>query len=91
MTIKTLQRFAMKATSFSLAVPAAKLYTREVNAGISKGIKSAKPLKISDDLRAELQEWRFLDTWEGSLPWKTEKHICVKICSDASNSGWGAS
>ena len=88
-TVKTLQRFAGKAISFCLAVPAAKLYTREVNASISKGMKSSKPLGISDDLKDELKEWRFLDTWEGSMPWKTEKHISVKVCSDASNSGWG--
>lgn len=88
-TVKTLQRFAGKANSFCLAVPAAKLYTREVNVSISKGMKSSKPLIVSDNLKKEVQEWRFLDTWKGSMPWKTEKHFSVQICSDASNSGWG--
>ena len=36
--VKTLQRFAGKAVSFALAVPAAKLFTREVNFHIGKGL-----------------------------------------------------
>ena len=42
LSVKTLQRFAEKAVSFALAVPAAKLYVRETNAHISKGIRSSK-------------------------------------------------
>ena len=86
---KTLQRFAGKVISFSLAVPAARLYVREVNAGISKGIKSSKQVPMSDSLKSQLQYWRFLDTWQDSLPWKTEKHISISVSSDASNTGWG--
>ena len=86
---KTLQRFAGKVISFSLAVPAARLYIREVNAGISKGIKLSKQVPMSDSLKSELQYWRFLDTWQDSLPWKTEKHFSISVSSDASNTGWG--
>lgn len=88
-TVKTLQRFAGKAASFSLAVPAARLYIREVNAGISKGIKTSIPTFLTNDLRGEIEHWRFLDSWQGSLCWREEKHISVSLCSDASNSGWG--
>ena len=44
---------------------------------------------MSDSLNGELQYWRFLDTWQDSLPWKTEKHISISVSSDASNTGWG--
>ena len=87
--LKTLQRFAGKAISFSLAVPAAKLYIRQVNASISQCFNKQKPILVSEELKEELVHWRFLDTWEKCLPWKSEKHLTVSLCSDASNSGWG--
>ena len=86
---KSLQRFAGKIVSFSLAVPAAKLFCREVNFNIGKALKNSKPIKMSDDLKKELQYWKFLDSWDGFLPWRKESHVIVKIISDASNTGWG--
>eukprot|EP00794_Sanderia_malayensis_P015556 gene15556-biopygen13268 len=88
-SVKTLQRFAGKAISFALEVPAARLYIQEVNAAISEGIKASKPVSVAANLREELQYWRFLDTWKGSLSWRSEKHIVITLHSDASNSGWG--
>ena len=44
---------------------------------------------MSQGLEEELKYWRFLDSWNGYLPWKDEKHFVVQIFSDASNSGWG--
>ena len=87
--VKTLQRFAGKAVSFALAVPATKLYVRETNAHISKGIRSSKMVQSSEDLKAELSHGKFLDSWMGIMPWKNEKHLTVRLSSDASNSGWG--
>ena len=59
---KSLQRFAGKIVSFSLAVPAAKLFCREVNFNVGKALKNSKPIKMSDDLKKELQYWKFLDS-----------------------------
>ncbi len=61
-SIKTLQRFAGKASSFSLAIPAARLYIREVNTGIGKGIRTSKPVYLSEHIRGEIEHWRFLDS-----------------------------
>ena len=36
-SVKTLQRLVGKCVAFSLAVPAARLFTREMNAAISRG------------------------------------------------------
>ena len=88
-TVNTLQRFAGKAVSFSLAIPAAKLFVREVNQHISKGLRNSKAVTVSISLKEELKCWRFLDSWKECLPWRDEKHYSVKLCSDASNSGWG--
>lgn len=50
-SLKTLQRFARKCISFLLDVPAARLYTREVNLAISKALKCSKPVPLTDTLK----------------------------------------
>ena len=67
-SVKSLQKFASKVASFSLSVPAARLFCRQVNASISKGIKSSRPIKMSKGLEEELKYWRFLDSWHDYLP-----------------------
>jgi len=37
----------------------------------------------------EIVYWRFLDNWQGHLPWFDERHQMIKFYADASNSGWG--
>ena len=88
--LKTLERFAGKTTSFSIAVPAARLYTRASFRAISSSSKSPlKPLIVAGDLLREIQYWRFLDNWQGCLPWFDERQVVISTISDASNSGWG--
>ena len=78
--LKTLQRFAGKTTSFSIAVPAARLYTRASFRAISSSIKYPhKSIKVSGDLRREILYWRFLDNWQGCLPWFEERHVVMTI------------
>ena len=88
-SIKTLQRFAGKVTSFSLAVPAAQLYAREVYRAISLANRSSRPIKVVGDLRSEIAHWRFLDSWSEHLPWMDERHLVVNVTSDASQYAWG--
>ena len=87
-SVKSLQRFAGKAVSFSLAIPTAKLFCREINSHIGKGLRSPKPLRMTRSLEDELSSLRFLDTWHGFLPWRDEKHFSVEVTTDASNSSW---
>ena len=92
-TVKTLQRLAGKCVSFSLVVPAAKLFTREMNAAISRGQRISanhpKPLPLTGRLKDEIEHWLFLEEWDDPLPWREERHVRVVIATDASNSGWG--
>ena len=88
-SIKTLQRFAGKVTSFSLAVPAAQLYAREVYRAISLANRSSRPIKIVGDLRSEIAHWRFLDSWSEHLLWMDERHLVVNVTSDVSQYVWG--
>ena len=89
-SVKTLQRLVGKCISFARAVPAAKLFTREMNAAISRGLRSQKPILLRDALREEIAHWLFLENWDNPIPWRDERHIQLSVATDASSSGWGA-
>ena len=83
-SVLDLQKLSGRAISFMLAVPAAKLYTREMNLAISQGIMTEASIPMTGRLRDEVMFWRFLDTWQGKLAWKTERHLTISIFTDAS-------
>jgi len=86
-SIKTLQRLIGKCVSFSLAVPAARLFTREMSAAIFKGVRSLKPIAIQGALRDEIAHLLFLERWDDPLHWREERHRQVTIATDASQTG----
>lgn len=88
-TVLNLQQLAGRCISFMLAVPAAKLYTREMNHSISLGITSNSNIQMTGSLKEELITWRFIDKWEGKLEWKKERHLLIKLHSDSSKFKWG--
>ena len=67
-SVRTLQRLAGKCVSFSLVVPAARLYTREMNLAISKGLRSKRNVHLTEELRREIAHWLFLKDWDSPLP-----------------------
>lgn len=83
-TVKTLQRLGGKCVSFSLAVPAARLFTKQINSAIAKGQRSRNKL-----IPLKAVYMKFLENWDDPLPWRDESHIRVSIAADASASGWG--
>ena len=87
-SIKTLQRLAGKISSFCIAVPAARLFAREIYRATAGFLKSSRLIKVAGDLKKEIEYWRFLDSWEGHLPWLPEYHVCLKVFSDASDFAW---
>ena len=90
-SVKSLQRLVGKCVSFSLAVPGALLFTREMNRAISKALRTSAPIKIDRTLRNEISHWLFLRTWDDPLPWRDERHIRISLATDASASRWGGS
>ena len=84
-----LQKIIGKCISFSLVVPAAKLFTREKNLALSRALKSETSVKITGPLQKELEYWRFLDTWKGHMTWREERHVSLSLASDVSGFGWG--
>ncbi|XP_015752404.1 PREDICTED: uncharacterized protein LOC107332195 [Acropora digitifera] len=89
-SVKTLQHLVGKCVSFARAVPAAKLFTREMNAAISRGLRSQKPILLHDALREEISHWLFLENRDNPILWHDERHIQISVATDASFSGWGA-
>ncbi|XP_044173521.1 uncharacterized protein LOC122957467 [Acropora millepora] len=88
-SLKSLQKFVGKINSFKLVVPAARLFSRAACLAISRASRSPRAIPVSRELKAELELWRFLDSWSGFLPWRDEKHSQLDVFSDASDSGWG--
>ena len=89
-TVETLQRLAGKCVSFSRAVPAARLFSREMNAAISQGLRYQKVVLLHGALRGEISHWLFLESWDDPLPWRDERHVQISVSTDVSASGWGA-
>ncbi|KAI8480228.1 hypothetical protein Bbelb_420270 [Branchiostoma belcheri] len=89
--IVKLQKLTGKLVSFGLAVPAARLYCREMFNAIRLAGKRGTEVRIEGSVREEIQYWRFLDQWEGHVPWRTEKHESIELYSDASGFRWGGS
>lgn len=67
-SLKNLQKFSGKTTSFALVVPAAKLFTNCSYQAIGQAQKSnSTHIRLSESLRNELIHWRFLDSWSGNI------------------------
>ena len=88
-SILTLQRLVGKCVSLSLAVPAALLFTRAMNGAIGQSHRLVRPIPVQGLLKDEIAHWLFLENWDDPLPWRDERHVRLKIASDASGSGWG--
>lgn len=87
--IKSMQRFQGKCISLSFAVPAAKLYIRNMSAAIAScSGEGHGQVRLTASLREEICHWRFLDEWLGFVPWK-KKHARLSLSTDTSNFGWG--
>ena len=85
----TLQRLSGKCTSISLAAPGARLYVNEINLAVSGATRSSRPVKMSPALKKEIEHWLFLESWDGFLSWRSEKHTHVKLFCDSSHVAWG--
>ena len=66
-SIKPLQRLAGKILSSCNAVPAARLFAREIYRTTAGFLKSFHLIKVAGDLKKEIEYWHFLDSWEGHL------------------------
>lgn len=88
--VKTLQRFAGKCISMGLVVPGSKLFCRQVNSAIARGMKHSRQVKLDGELLQEIDHWRFVDTWDGVSKWRPESHKQVDMSTDASLFRYGA-
>ncbi|KAI8506417.1 Cadherin-like and PC-esterase [Branchiostoma belcheri] len=61
---------------------------REMFSKISEADKQGKKVRIEGGVKQELEYWKFLDTWQGHMPWKPERHEVVNLTTDASGYKW---
>ena len=61
-----------------------------MNLAISHGVKNSRLVPVVGMLKSEVEQWRFLDNWEGCARWKTERHRKVVLSTDASLFKYGA-
>ena len=87
--LKSLQKLMGKCISFSLAFPGAKYYIREMAAAIGRASRGGKII-LGPALKAEIEFWRFLDTWTQHIPWRKESHVALTLSTDASAFRWAA-
>ena len=85
--LRTLQRFSGKCVS--MGIPSSRLFCREINAAISFCQKKSRRIPLSGDLRSEIEQWRFLDTWMVVAKWRKEYHEKILIATDASGFKYG--
>ena len=54
--------------SLKLMVPAARLYSRVTTQVISSCQRQGSSVRVEGDLRKEILQWRFVNTWTGCVP-----------------------
>jgi hypothetical protein len=88
--VPSLRSFAGKCVSLSPAVPGALLYTRAMFDALAAADRAgADTVPVSGALRGELELWAGLQSWHGTRRWRSERHIRVRVATDASGTGWG--
>ena len=78
-SLNPLQKLSGKCVSMAMAVPGARLFTNEMNLAISKGCRSSRPVQMTKALRSEIENWLFLRSWSGFLPWRSERHLQFRL------------
>jgi hypothetical protein len=86
--LRSLQKFAGKCVSMSIAIPGTLFYIRETNAAISQAYRNSRPVPLTGKLAEELKFWRFLDDWQGESRWRQEHHVTLHLATDASLFRW---
>lgn len=85
-----LRSLAGKCVSLALAVPGALLYTRDMFDALAAADRAgADAVPLTAALRGEVGLWRGLRGWHGTRPWRSERHVWVRMAADASGARWG--
>ena len=62
-------------------------YIREMANAIGRASVKGK-IQLHPALREEIEFWRFLDSWDSHISWRSEKHWALAVSTDASKSRW---
>ena len=82
--LKDMQRFVGKCQSFVLV----RLFVQECAAFTPK-LDDITASPLTRQVREEVLFWRFIDSVSHPIPWRQERHLSLRLCSDASGYRWG--
>ena len=89
-SLQLLQRIVGKAQSMSMALPPISIFLRSSYTLIAKAASSNHPFaRISQTVGEDLRSLRRLRNWNLLSRWPSERHISLRMDTDASSRGWG--
>lgn len=88
-TLKSSQRLMGNAIPSPWLFQQLKFYITEMAASIAKASRDGE-VNLSLNLREQIVFWRFLDSWDKQIQWRSECHVAISFTSDASSFRLGA-
>ena len=83
-----MQRWVGKCNHLRLLFPGNSLFTIEARRFMSSAGEGR--IKFPQAVRSELEFWSFVDSFTEPVPYLLQQHVTVRLCTDASGYGWGA-
>jgi len=86
----SLQSFVGKLYSLSLAIPPVAIFMKSLTMALSEADKSgSNAIRLSESARIDVRALYALKGWERISTWPSERHIRMRMDTDASGRGWG--
>ena len=86
--LNDLQSWVGKCNHLCLVFPGNSLFTMEVRRLMPGLGEDRRPLPQA--ALDEIEFWSFVDSVTEPVPWLLQQHVSLKLCTDASGYGWGA-
>ena len=86
--LNDLQRWVGKCNHLHLVFPGNSLFTSEARHCMTHAGEDRK--QMPQALLDEINFWSFVDSYTEPVPYLLQQHVSLKLCTDASGYGWGA-
>ena len=87
--LNDVQRWVGKCNHLHLVFPGNSLFTSEARLFMSSAGDDRVPLPQA--VREEIEFWSFVDSYTEPIPYLHQEHVSLRLFTDASGYGWGAS
>ena len=88
-SLNDVQRWVGKCNHLHLVFPGNSLFTSEARLFMSTAGDDRVPLPQA--MREEIEFWSFVDSYTEPIPYLLQEHVSLRLYTDASGYGWGAS